>query len=46
MPAPPDRGAVEQAYGAYLRDPDGNKIRAYCFGANDGPAQAGIPSII
>jgi catechol 2,3-dioxygenase-like lactoylglutathione lyase family enzyme len=33
--APGPRGAVEQAYGVYLRDPDGNKICAYCFGAND-----------
>lgn len=33
--APGPRGAVEHAYGAYLRDPDGNKICAYCFGAND-----------
>jgi catechol 2,3-dioxygenase-like lactoylglutathione lyase family enzyme len=32
---PGSRGAVELAYGAYLRDPDGNKICAYCFGAND-----------
>ncbi len=32
---PGPRGAVEHAYGAYLRDPDGNKICAYCFGAND-----------
>ena len=33
--APGPRGAVEHAFGAYLRDPDGNKICAYCFGAND-----------
>ena len=32
---PGPRGAVEHAYGAYLRDPDGNKICAYCFGTND-----------
>jgi catechol 2,3-dioxygenase-like lactoylglutathione lyase family enzyme len=29
--APGARGAVPNAYGAYLRDPDGNKICAYCF---------------
>jgi catechol 2,3-dioxygenase-like lactoylglutathione lyase family enzyme len=29
--APGPRGAVRHAYGAYLRDPDGNKICAYCF---------------
>jgi catechol 2,3-dioxygenase-like lactoylglutathione lyase family enzyme len=29
--APGPRGAVPHAYGAYLRDPDGNKICAYCF---------------
>ena len=29
--APGPRGAVPNAYGAYLRDPDGNKICAYCF---------------
>lgn len=29
LPGP--RGAVSHAYGAYLRDPDGNKICAYCF---------------
>jgi catechol 2,3-dioxygenase-like lactoylglutathione lyase family enzyme len=34
--APGLRGAVPNAYGAYLRDPDGNKICAYCFK----PAQA------
>lgn len=28
---PGPRGAVPHAYGAYLRDPDGNKICAYCF---------------
>lgn len=28
---PGPRGAVSHAYGAYLRDPDGNKICAYCF---------------
>lgn len=28
---PGKRGAVPHAYGAYLRDPDGNKICAYCF---------------
>ncbi len=28
---PGPRGAVPNAYGAYLRDPDGNKICAYCF---------------
>lgn len=27
------RSAVPHAYGAYLRDPDGNKICAYCFSA-------------
>jgi len=32
---PGPRGAVENAYGAYLHDPDGNKICAYCFGTND-----------
>ena len=31
--APGPRGAVPHAYGAYLRDPDGNKICAYCFKA-------------
>lgn len=31
---PGPRGAVEHAYGAYLRDPDGNKICAYCFRAD------------
>jgi catechol 2,3-dioxygenase-like lactoylglutathione lyase family enzyme len=30
---PGPRGAVPNAYGAYLRDPDGNKICAYCFAA-------------
>lgn len=25
------RGAVPNAYGAYVRDPDGNKLCAYCF---------------
>lgn len=34
--APGPRGAVANAYGAYLRDPDGNKICAYCFKAEDG----------
>lgn len=34
--APGPRGAVPNAYGAYLRDPDGNKICAYCFKAEDG----------
>jgi catechol 2,3-dioxygenase-like lactoylglutathione lyase family enzyme len=29
--APGPRGAVPNAYGAYLLDPDGNKICAYCF---------------
>ena len=29
--APGPRGAVPHAYGAYLLDPDGNKICAYCF---------------
>lgn len=29
--APGTRDAVPNAYGAYLRDPDGNKICAYCF---------------
>lgn len=33
--APGPRGAVPNAYGAYLRDPDGNKICAYCFGADE-----------
>jgi len=28
---PGPRGAVPHAYGAYLHDPDGNKICAYCF---------------
>ncbi len=28
---PGPRGAVPHAYGAYLFDPDGNKICAYCF---------------
>jgi catechol 2,3-dioxygenase-like lactoylglutathione lyase family enzyme len=28
---PGPRGAVPNAYGAYLLDPDGNKICAYCF---------------
>jgi catechol 2,3-dioxygenase-like lactoylglutathione lyase family enzyme len=32
---PGPRGEVEFAYGAYLRDPDGNKICAYCFCSND-----------
>jgi len=32
--APGSRGAVVNAYGAYLFDPDGNKICAYCFKAN------------
>jgi catechol 2,3-dioxygenase-like lactoylglutathione lyase family enzyme len=31
--APGPRGAAPHAYGAYLRDPDGNKICAYCFKA-------------
>lgn len=31
LPGP--RGAVPHAYGAYLLDPDGNKICAYCFKA-------------
>ena len=29
--APGPRGAVPDAFGAYLFDPDGNKICAYCF---------------
>ncbi len=29
--APGRRGAMPHAFGAYLRDPDGNKICAYCF---------------
>lgn len=29
--APGPRGAVPHAFGAYLFDPDGNKICAYCF---------------
>ncbi|TVV77093.1 VOC family protein [Sphingomonas solaris] len=29
--APGPRGAVAHAFGAYLYDPDGNKICAYCF---------------
>ena len=29
--APGPRGAAPNAYGAYLRDPDGNKLCAYCF---------------
>jgi len=29
--APGTRGAVPHAFGAYLFDPDGNKICAYCF---------------
>ena len=29
--APGPRGAVPHAFGAYLLDPDGNKICAYCF---------------
>lgn len=29
--APGPRGAVPHAYGAYLYDPDGNKVCAYCF---------------
>tara|TARA_R110000824_G_scaffold52058_5_gene144777 strand:- start:797 stop:1207 length:411 start_codon:yes stop_codon:yes gene_type:complete len=29
--APGPRAAVPHAYGAYLFDPDGNKICAYCF---------------
>ncbi|CAM4110406.1 Catechol 2,3-dioxygenase-like lactoylglutathione lyase family enzyme [Novosphingobium lubricantis] len=33
--APGPRGAVKDAYGAYLRDPDGNKICTYCFGTNE-----------
>lgn len=33
--APGPRSAVEHAYGAYLFDPDGNKICAYCFSAPD-----------
>lgn len=28
---PGPRGAVPHAYGAYLFDPDGNKLCAYCF---------------
>ena len=32
---PGPRGAVPNAYGAYLYDPDGNKICAYCFKAED-----------
>lgn len=31
--APGPRGAAPNAYGAYLRDPDGNKLCAYCFKA-------------
>ncbi len=31
MGSPGPRGAVPNAYGAYLTDPDGNKICAYCF---------------
>ena len=31
--APGVRGAVPNAHGAYLRDPDGNKLCAYCFKA-------------
>ncbi|MDT0576266.1 VOC family protein [Croceicoccus sp. F390] len=31
--APGPRGAVPNAFGAYLLDPDGNKICAYCFKA-------------
>ena len=31
---PGPRGAVPFAYGAYLLDPDGNKICAYCFHCN------------
>ena len=30
---PGPRGAVPNAFGAYLLDPDGNKICAYCFRA-------------
>jgi catechol 2,3-dioxygenase-like lactoylglutathione lyase family enzyme len=33
--APGPRGAVKHAFGAYLFDPDGNKICAYCFSAPD-----------
>ncbi len=29
--APGPRDAVPHAYGGYLRDPDGNKLCAYCF---------------
>lgn len=29
--APGPRGAVPHAFGAYLLDPEGNKICAYCF---------------
>jgi catechol 2,3-dioxygenase-like lactoylglutathione lyase family enzyme len=32
--SPGPRGAVPNAYGAYLRDPDGNKVCAYCFRAD------------
>ena len=31
---PGPRGAVPHAYGAYLLDPDGNKLCAYCFRAD------------
>lgn len=31
--APGPRAFTPTAYGAYLRDPDGNKICAYCFAA-------------
>jgi catechol 2,3-dioxygenase-like lactoylglutathione lyase family enzyme len=34
--APGPRGAVPHAFGAYLLDPDGNKICAYCFKASAG----------
>ena len=39
--APGPRGAVPHAYGAYLYDPDGNKICAYCFAPpNQKPSEA------
>ena len=33
---PGARGAVPHAFGAYLLDPDGNKICAYCFRPPEG----------
>lgn len=39
---PGPRGAMPHAYGAYLLDPDGNKVCAYCFRAAPSAADQNI----